>query len=334
MRSEFLEHYTPSDAEFADLWTNGIFIFDTNALLRLFRYRETTVQQIFEVLLKADDRVWCPYQVAWEYQRNRLVKIQEAEASFQGAMKDFENAHDASSERLRGLQDFGIHPKLQLDTKISDLSRYVQQKIGEIRSEYDANPLNEYFNGIHDRLGRYLEGKVGAEPTADLLAQRIASAEERTSVNVPPGFVDAAEKKKDKTALPQSVYGDVLLWFEIIDYAKEQKKSVIFVTEDNKKDCWKKDKGRTIGPLPELGREFRKHAGGDVYFYNVSRFLENAKRYLNVDVTAESVADAEQAFQLSARPIVYLTPETFVSDSPSLSEYRNVSESPTSIFIG
>ncbi|MFB0491807.1 hypothetical protein ABIE45_004393 [Methylobacterium sp. OAE515] len=313
MRNEFLEHYVPSETEFAEMWTNGLIIFDTNSLLRLFRYRETTVQQIFEILEAIPSRIWCPYQIAWEYQRNRFTKIQEAESSFQAAMKDFETAHTASSNRLRGLQDFGIHPKLRLDGKVAELSKFVEDSITDIRKEYSESPLADYFNQIHDRLGRFYIGKLGSEPSPEVLDRRIEEARQRTAAGAPPGFIDAKEKQKDKSNPDRSVFGDVLLWFEILEYATTNKKDVIFVTEDNKEDWWKKENGKTIGALPELRREYRKNTGRSIYFYNVSRFLENAKKYLKINVSEESVADAKKnAVELIPLSMITSGPEFLV----------------------
>ncbi|XYD10166.1 PIN domain-containing protein [Methylobacterium sp. NMS12] len=320
MKSEFSEFYGLSEDLLVSMWTEGLVIFDTNALLRLYRYRENTVEEIFRVLDLVKDRAWCPYQVGWEYQKNRFVKIREAEKSFQDAMKDFENAFTASSNRLRGLKEFGIHPKLGLDSKVYDLAQYVDSSVKSIRSEYDKHPLTEYFLSIHDRVGEFYQGKLGPEPDQERLNSMISAAQIRINELNPPGLIDAAEKQK-AGAEPRSVYGDVLVWFEIMECAKSAERHVIFVTEDNKEDWWQKEQGKTIGPLPFLRREFRKEVGKQVYFYSVAKFLDRARHYLNVSVSEDSVVDARET---ASHDVNFITIEELDNAALSASTSENL----------
>src|SRR5659263_681430 len=62
-------------------------------------------------------------------------------------------------------------------------------------------------------------------------------------------------------------YGDLVLWFQIIDHAKETTKPIIFVTDDRKEDWWLKFKGQTVGPQPELVDEIFTSANVNFYMY-------------------------------------------------------------------
>jgi len=77
MKKNFPGYYRPSEAEFAELWENGIFIFDTNAILNLYRYPQNISKELIGILkiIAAKNRLWIPYQVALEYQNNRLNVI-------------------------------------------------------------------------------------------------------------------------------------------------------------------------------------------------------------------------------------------------------------------
>lgn len=75
MRQSFREYYQPTLAEFKQLWDNGLIVLDTNVLLNFYRYSEKTSNDLFNTLEQFSDRLWIPYQVAKEYQKNRLAVI-------------------------------------------------------------------------------------------------------------------------------------------------------------------------------------------------------------------------------------------------------------------
>ena len=59
---------------------------------------------------------------------------------------------------------------------------------------------------------------------------------------IPPGYKD---KKKDGTEC-----GDLILWYQILNMAKDKKLPIILVTDDKKEDWWWISAGKTIGPRP------------------------------------------------------------------------------------
>jgi len=72
MRELFPSYYSLTKDDFNKLWLNCIFIFDTNILLNFYRYSEETCKDIFNnILVKIQDRLWIPHQVALEFQENR-----------------------------------------------------------------------------------------------------------------------------------------------------------------------------------------------------------------------------------------------------------------------
>src|SRR6202035_3366541 len=70
MKARFPGHYRPSDEDFKKLWKESLFLPDANILLHLFRYGEKTRAQVLETLAQLKPRVWIPYRVGFEFQRN------------------------------------------------------------------------------------------------------------------------------------------------------------------------------------------------------------------------------------------------------------------------
>ncbi len=50
MRSLFPGFYPRTDEEISKLWQDGMFVFDTNMLLNVYRYTEKTRERYFEIL--------------------------------------------------------------------------------------------------------------------------------------------------------------------------------------------------------------------------------------------------------------------------------------------
>jgi hypothetical protein len=98
-------------------------------------------------------------------------------------------------------------------------------------------------------------------------------------------------------------YGDLILWYQIIDHASTAKIShLILVTDDQKEDWWWKiDSGgpKTIGPRAELIDELMEKAGvSSFYQYNSENFLRYARQYLKIDVGEESIRQVQETREL------------------------------------
>ncbi len=67
MRSKFPGYYSPSQKDFETLWKDGVFVFDTNVLLDLYRYPGGTVDTLLKIMESIKERIWIPYQISKEY---------------------------------------------------------------------------------------------------------------------------------------------------------------------------------------------------------------------------------------------------------------------------
>jgi len=104
----------------------------------------------------------------------------------------------------------------------------------------------------------------------------------RYTNSTPPGYKD----KNDKVGF--QMYGDLILWKQIIHYAKEQKKPIIFVTNDNKDDWWSFDKDKNA-PRSELIMEIWDFANVNFWMFNSKDFFRKAKTILNAEIDDETI---------------------------------------------
>jgi hypothetical protein len=98
-------------------------------------------------------------------------------------------------------------------------------------------------------------------------------------------------------------FGDAIIWFQILDYAKSQpqKKPIIFVTDDAKGDWWWIQSGKKWGARPELIAEMRE-VGVEFHMYDSSSFMEEAAKHSKNPPPEKDLADAVKEAKDSALP--------------------------------
>lgn len=112
-------------------------------------------------------------------------------------------------------------------------------------------------------------------------------SEKRYAGQVPPGYCDEKNKKGQSK---RSLYGDLIVWKQTIQHCKDQKKHLIFVTDDHKPDWWEKVEGKN-SPRKELIKEFVDNTGYDILIYDSQRFLEYAKANNDYKVSSKTIKE-------------------------------------------
>ena len=138
-------------------------------------------------------------------------------------------------------------------------------------------------DNLRDALDTLLEDKIGLPYSQKKLYVIYNLCKQRYEQKIPPGYEDKHKEGAKK-------YGDLILWFQIIDKAKKTNKPIILVTDDRKEDWWRKFKNKTIGPRPELVNEIFSEAGVPFYLYQTDPFMENAQKLLEKQVKVNKKA--------------------------------------------
>ena len=291
MRKAFLGYYQPDEEEFSKMWEDCLFVLDANVLLNLYRYSPETSEVLIDILRKISERLWIPHQVALEYQDNRLTTIA-------GQVKLYDDISKTLRRARQDLEDSlsGEHPSIDGETlleKINEAFSAIEEELERHRAQH---PDLFADDDIRDKVTSLFEGKVGQPFSQERLAEIYKMGEERYANQVPPGYKDKekrGELKRYGNLILKSMYGDLILWFQIIDKAKEAKTPIIFVTDDTKEDWWWIFQGKTIGPRPELVTEMEIEASVPFYMYTPKRFMLYAAGYVGIEI-AEEVAEEVQ----------------------------------------
>lgn len=273
MKSKFPGYYKPTEDEFAELWKEGIIVLDTNVLLDLYRYTDSTVKYLLDIIEQYKDKIWIPYQVSLEYHNNLNETIITQIKSYTKTIKtleDFKNQLDA--KKSHPFLETNLHDEINSFCKKFDDE--LQKKKEEIERLIIENPIKE-------SVASALDNSVGDDFTNEDLEKIYNEGAQRYSKECPPGFKD------HKKPTHREQYGDLIVWKEMIKKSNQDNKPIIFVTGDLKDDWFLNRYGKTIGPRPELIHEFKKQAQKLFYIYPTPRFLEYADKYLDLEKKVE-----------------------------------------------
>jgi len=272
--------------ELQALWEESLFVLDANVLLRLYELTEASRNRIIEVFEKIADRLWVPHQAAAEYQKNRvrvMEKQREKADEFISELRRLPYCIDRILPEEHPLVDKEIKEKLK--KAIADACEEAKAELHRRRNAFKK--LLEH-DTIRERLDVLLAGRVGEPYDTDKLIKITEIAEKRYKAKIPPGYAD--ENKNGGNP-----YGDVILWFQIIDKARAEKRPVIFVTNDRKEDWWiTGHSGEPLFPRHELVDELRQKAGVTFYMYTLKKFLEDVNIYLKFKLSTDVIKELEQ----------------------------------------
>lgn len=286
MKTDFKEFYPYTNKEIKIIWDKAIFIFDTNILLNLYRFNKKTSEDYIKILkkLKRINRIWTPHQILYEYHKNRQTVIIGLENDYKKALsaiqKGVSKIDDVKGD-IRNACD--QHPLLDYDA----ISKIIQDNINNITVEIEKLEKKHPKWKTNDVMLKQIEkifSNYGSKYDENELKEIYKEGKERFSKKIPPGFEDAKKGEPDG-------YGDLIIWKQIIDYAKKNKKPIIFVVNDTKSDWWEKGHNSTIGPKFALKKEIFNEAKVKFHMYNSNNFLKYASKYFNEKIEEETTRE-------------------------------------------
>jgi hypothetical protein len=287
MKKEFIGFYSPTGGEIDLAWENGHFAFDTNALLNLYRYTESTRKDFLAVLNKLDSRLFLPYQAALEFHNARLKLI-----------KGLANAHNDILELIKSnflkalepqISHFKKHPSIIVENIFKLHTEFLRKVSQELSKQKKNHPEFDQEDAILEELTNLFDDKLGEDFDKDVLNTIYLEGKERYSMQIPPGYKDSGKKGE------RQMYGDLIIWKELIGYVNKEKKPLIFVTDDRKEDWWTIEGGETVRPREELIKEFFNLTGVRILIYNADAFLQYAKeRKLVPKIKETSIKEVQE----------------------------------------
>ena len=264
-------------------------ICDTNVYLNIYRYSPEFSDFALNCMKTVQGSIFIPSTVELEFSKHyracfggmekRVRRIAaDADKTIQNAAQKVLKVCDT----LQALQYPDISTlRESLEDGINDLST-ASKSFFEDRSilTFIANP----WDG-KDLVLDLFEQIVNAQHVMPPLTQEevylfCEEGEKRYKAvpPVPPGFKDA----KDKDGVRK--YSDLIMWKEVIRFAKARSVGIIFVTDDTKSDWWvEQDTGREFHP--KLREEFEAEAGTCIAPYTALDFFDCVAQNYNLEKT-------------------------------------------------
>lgn len=283
MKKTFKEFYNP---DYDELWENCVFIFDTNVLLNLYRYKEETRDAFFDVLEKIGIKKWLPYQVGYEYHKNRLDVIYELNVKAEDIKKSTDEALNKISENftevrkqnsISGRDEENIQSSIKT---LANISKKYKENVSKKCKEYKDN------DNIQNKLLELFDNKIGENYSFLELEKLYSEAKIRFEKKIQPGYRDIKKEGNDK-------YSDYIIWRQILDFAKNNQTCVVFVTADEKEDWWGVCKGEKYCS-PQLKKEFYDYVGKEFHMYTPERFIDEAKKYYKLRYSEDVIEEVKR----------------------------------------
>lgn len=289
-------------------------MFDANSLLTLYRLSLDDRGRVLDLLDAIKDRIWLPFQVAFEFHKNRLDVVREQLDAY------IDVTEKIGSLRNQIVDSAKSHPVLsqssirrEIGDRLTSLEQYVAQQRDERHPEDIRDPYRA--DGVLDSLSELFAGRVGPRPAIDDDTLKVAA--KRFDDKVPPGYEDHKKPVPDR-------YGDYFLWRETLEYwgtsGQNWADGLVLVTEETKPDWWLKSskEQRIVQPRPELVREAAERGLTPFWMVSLRRFYSNAAAALgwqetelgefaavvSDDGTAAEEAQPEHATTAGSPPVV------------------------------
>lgn len=226
-----------------------IIIPDTNVLLNLYRYSPEFSEFGIQCLQKVVPFLYLPATIRLEFGKHCRVAFADMEARINSAGKGTE-------EQVRRAKD-------KILSSCIPLERLQFPDIDELRNELEVlldklacvasnffeerkglELISHYWSGV-DKVAELVSqieehNHILTPPTQEEIFLWCEEGQKRYKKEIPPGFKDA--KNKDGVRK----YGDLIIWKELIKFARTQSKNIIFVTDDVKADWWENQDNQRV----------------------------------------------------------------------------------------
>lgn len=241
-------------------------VLDTNVLLLPYRTGASSLKQIVSALttLRDGGRLFVPGRVAREFARLRPTKLGEL---LQALLDQSSRVVAPAEPTYPLLEDLAEYRALaeavnRLETARKDYTRAVGSLRDKILSWEGTDPVNSAYSQL-------FTSPCIRDPAIDK-SEILKELKRRVEHEIPPGYKDASKS--------DGGVGDLLIWLTILDLARERKKSLVFVTGEEKADWQHRTGGRGVVPRFELVDEYRRASEGeDLYIIQMSELLELLK---------------------------------------------------------
>ncbi|KIU11765.1 PIN-like domain-containing protein [Bacillus subtilis] len=238
---------------------NYVIVCDTNVYLGLYRFSPDFANFALDCLRKIQAHIMIPYTVKIEYDKHYHALFKRRQGKIENSIEDTMNLIEKQQNKLKNscatliTRQFPGADELQdkIDEKYDELKAmltdYFEQRsvLTLIQDSWTSDVVKEFVQKLID------DKQIMQDFTRDEIYKICEEGEKRYKKEIPPGYKDG----KNKDGIRK--YSDLILWKEVLQFAKERQRNIIFVTDDAKADWWNRENDK-VEFLSQLYEEFSK----------------------------------------------------------------------------
>lgn len=267
---------------------NYTIVCDTNVFLRLYDYSPAFTFFAVNCLNAVKDKIVITCTTNLEYEKHYRGKYQSAKNKIENYDEKFATLTQAyksdMNKEFERINQYHFPDMDRLKSQIDNSLQIIEDTFREygethelliaVNENYlETDPIFAFISGI-PKMPSY---------SFEKLYRICDEGYKRYKTKQPPGFMD---KGKDGIRL----YGDLILWNEIIDYSCAEKANIIFITDDVKEDWWEyqSNGNDTIRIFhTQLKNEFEKKTHNKIVAYTSSEFFDLISSEFSVEKSDE-----------------------------------------------
>lgn len=318
------EYYTTHNLSKNDIVDNDVYIaFDTNVLLDLYSISFSEREMFIRFIQKNAKRIIIPAQVEEEYMRHRRTHIQK----FQRTLKDIPAQADTAVNTFKRCFDTVITSLKQLSNRkiVSKDMENVETNIADLKAFVETGKFGEDFiKGVEDKYTPLKENlKKGVEKSLKKAVYEyddpvLTALSQATMLTPIPQnekdflnhhyqlllgefnahkqnlqekdfytFPGSGDRKKIKDGMDP--FGDFYIYHELLDFIKQTKKDIVFLTCDVEKSDWISDSKK---PFPHYLVDTYHNTQQMIYIFNADDVIPLTFKSVVDDDSADDEEDA------------------------------------------
>lgn len=214
-------------------------VFDTNVFLHLYGYSPDFIEFSLNCLEAVKEKMILPSTVKLEFERHHKQEYRSMNKKIENANHKMLDAANSAKEKM--LSQCVLFESQQFPD-ITEIRKVITKSFSQldtvINNYFEDRNVLEQITSIQAKTDFVdeLVTAIPAKQTLPSLSQKelydiCSDGESRYKKNTPPGFKDSK-----KSGLRR--YSDLIIWKEILRYAKENGTNIILVTDDIKADWW------------------------------------------------------------------------------------------------
>jgi hypothetical protein len=289
-----------TEEETKKIWSEAFFVFDSNTWLDFYRLSEKRSSELLKIVDKIDKRLYIHVKIVQEFLKNRVDCVNNRVETKGKLCKELDNirsSFDAVKEEI----EFDSTAKDSILKAIEAKLKTLNEHIAKLK---DSGLRDEFTDLFFTKFLKYIFGIIPTKQ--DEIDALTKDHKERLAKKLPPS--DGDEAKKD----PVDAAGDLLIWKQSMDKAKELNKPLILVTSDgttaNQDKCGWFMKRSNINPVshPYLIQEFYRHTNNMLVILKPIDFIEAANKYIELNASPELIQElTEKQRSKSKRSAIY-----------------------------